>query len=526
MDYPFSSYFLLLLFVLLTATSILWRSRKTLISTKKLAPQIPGAWPIIGHLHYLSVKKNVPFARTLGELADNYGPVFTIRIGICPYLVVSNWEVAKSCFTTHDKELSGRPATLASELIGYNYARFSYSNYGPYYRHIRKLVLQLALSSSRLDKMKHVRISEIETSIKELYSWTNVQESRNAIVNISEWFEQLTLNIIVSMVCGKRYNGVKEDEEAQRMRKIFRDTMFVSGQIVLYDAVPFKLFKYLDFQGHVKSMKRIFKDLDEILQGWLDEHIIRKENIVDEDDNIQDFIDAMLMVTDRDDFKAYGYSQSTVIKATMLSMIEDGSDTIAVHLTWIMSLLLNNPHVIKKAQEEIDTKIGKERWAEDSDVQDLVYLQAIIKETLRLYPPAPLLVPHEAVEDCKVAGYHVPKGTRLYVNVWKIHRDPNIYSKPENFIPERFLTNKIKIDSRDQHFEFIPFGSGRRSCPGMTFASLVTHVILGRLLQGFDFSTPSNMPVDMTEGLGITMPKANQVEVVITPRLSSKLYEF
>ncbi|KAM3357563.1 cytochrome CYP82D47 [Capsicum galapagoense] len=519
MDCPFSSYFHLLLFVLFTVSSILWKSRKTLTSTKILAPQVPGAWPIIGHLHYLSVNKNVPFARTLGKLTDKYGPAFTIRIGISPYLIVSNWEVAKNCFTTNDKELSGRPATLASELIGYNYARFSYSNYGPYYRHVRKLVLQLVLSSSKLEKLKHVRISEIETSIKELYSWTNVKST----INISEWFEQLTLNIIVRMVRGKRYNRVEEDEEAQRMRKIFRDTMFVSGQVVLYDAIPFKLFKYVDFQGHIKSMKKIFKDFDGILQGWLDDHV-RKENIIDDEN--QDFIDAMLMVTDRDDFKAHGYSQSTVIKSTVLSMIEDGSDTMAVHLTWIMSLLLNNPHVMKKAQEEIDTKIGKERWIEDSDVQDLVYLQAIVKETLRLYPPVPLLVPHEAVEDCKVAGYHVSKGTRLYVNVWQIHRDPNIYSDPESFMPERFLTKEIRIEGRGQHFEFIPFGSGRRSCPGMTFASLVTHVILGRLLQGFDISTPSNMPIDMTEGLGITMPKANPVEVVITPRLSSKFYEF
>ncbi|KAK4379469.1 hypothetical protein RND71_001331 [Anisodus tanguticus] len=517
MGYPFSSYFLLLIFVLLIV--ILWRSRKTLISTKKLAPQIPGAWPIIGHLYQLSVSKNVPFARTLGKLADKYGPVFTIRIGMFPYLVVNNWEAAKDCFTTHDKVFSGRPATLASELIGYNYARFSYSNYGPYYCHVRKLVLQLALSSSRLEKQKHVRISEIETSIKELYSWTNVEST----INISEWFEQLTLNIILRMICGKRYDRVEKDEEAQRIRKIFRDTMFVSGQIVLYDAIPFKLFTYLDFQGHVKSMKKIFEDLDEILQGWLDDHM-KKENKLDNDN--QDFIEAMLMVTDRDDFKGYGYSQSTVIKATVLSMIEDGSDTIAVHLTWIMSLLLNNRNVMKKAQEEIDMEVGKERWVEDSDIQDLVYLQAIVKETLRLYPPVPLLVPHEAVEYSKVADYHVPKGTRLYVNAWKIHRDSNIYTEPESFMPERFLSNKTTIDGRGQHFEFIPFGYGRRSCPGMTFAFLVTHLILARLLQGFDFSTPSEMPVDMTEGLGITMPKVNQVEVVVTPRLCSKFYEF
>lgn len=210
----------------------------------------------------------------------------------------------------------------------------------------------------------------------------------------------------------------------------------------------------------------------------------------------------------------------------MQSLILDGSDTTAVHLIWIMSLLLNNPHAMKRAQEEIDTKVGKARWVEESDIKNLVYLQAIVKETLRLYPPVPLLLPHEAIQDCKVAGYHIPKGTRLYINAWKIHRDPNIWSEPEKFIPERFLTSKANVDVRGQYFEFIPFGSGRRSCPGITFATLVTHLTFARLLQGFDFSKPSNTPIDMTEGVGITLPKVNQVEVLITPRLSSKFYVF
>lgn len=207
-------------------------------------------------------------------------------------------------------------------------------------------------------------------------------------------------------------------------------------------------------------------------------------------------------------------------------MILDGSDTTAVHMIWIMSLLLNNPHAMKQAQEEIDTKVGKSRWVGESDVKNLVYLQAIVKETSRLYPPVPLLLPHEAVQDCKVAGYDIPKGTRTYINAWKIHRHPKIWSESEKFMPERFLTSKSSVDARGQHFEFIPFGSGRRSCPGINFATLVTHLTFARLLQGFAFSTSSNTPIDMTEGVGITLPKVNQVEVLVTPRLSSNFYVF
>lgn len=215
-----------------------------------------------------------------------------------------------------------------------------------------------------------------------------------------------------------------------------------------------------------------------------------------------------------------------ILLLLLQSMILDGSDTTALHLVWLFSMMLNHSHTIKRAQEEIDAKIGKNRWVEESDIDNLPYLKAVIKESLRLYPPAPLLVPHEAVEDCYVAGYHVPKGTRLIANAWKIHRDPRFWPEPEKFMPERFLSTQAKLDASGAHFEYVPFGSGRRSCPGITYATLVAHVTVARLLQGFNFATPANEPVDLSEDVGVTMPKAKPLQVVITPRLSPEFYGF
>jgi len=147
-----------------------------------------------------------------------------------------------------------------------------------------------------------------------------------------------------------------------------------------------------------------------------------------------------------------------------------------------LSLLLNNRHALKLAQQEIDYKVGKDRWVEESDIVNLPYLRAIVKETLRLYPPGPLSVPHEASEDCRVGGYHVPKGTRLFVNVWKLHRDHRIWSDPDEFRPERFLSSHSEVDASGHHFEFVPFGSGRRSCPGITFATQVPSFIFFNIL--------------------------------------------
>lgn len=313
MDYHLSSYYLQALLGLLAFVFfliILWR--KHTLTSKNLAPQVPGAWPIIGHLHWLSgTDKNVPLARILGMLADKYGPIFTLKMGMYPYLIINNWEAAKDCLTTHDKDFAARPTSRAGQTIGYKYARFTYSNFGPYYNQVRKLVLTQVLSSTKLEKMRHIRVAELENSIKDLYSLTLVNKNE---VNISKWFYQLTLNIIVKTICGKRYNNIEEDEEAKRFRKAFKGIMYVVGQIVLYDVVPFLLFKYFDFQGHIKLMKNIYKDLDSILQGWLEDHM-KKKDVRNED---EDAIDAMLRVTDVNEFKAYGYSQATVIKSTVL----------------------------------------------------------------------------------------------------------------------------------------------------------------------------------------------------------------
>ena len=192
-------------------------------------------------------------------------------------------------------------------------------------------------------------------------------------------------------------------------------------------------------------------------------------------------------------------------------------------LTWALALLVNNPLVLKKAQQELKNHVGVDRRVEESDLKNLLYIKAIIKETLRLYPAGPLSVPHESTEDCIVGGYSIPKGTRLLVNVWKIQHDPDIWTDPFEFQPERFLTSKKEIDVKGQHFELIPFGSGRRMCLGISFALEALSLILASIIHGFEFQNPSNNKIDMTESPGLTNLKATPLELLVAPRLSSHL---
>ena len=201
-----------------------------------------------------------------------------------------------------------------------------------------------------------------------------------------------------------------------------------------------------------------------------------------------------------------------------------GSESTAETLIWALSLLLNNPHALKTAQEELDLHVGRDKWVQEPDIAKLKYLRAVVKETLRLYPPGPLSGPREAGEDCRVGGYDVKKGTRLIVNLWKLHRDSRIWSDPHEFKPERFLGDHANVEFRGQQFEYIPFSAGRRMCPAVSFGLQEVHLTLARVLQGFDMSTPMGVPVDMTEGLGIALPKVCPLEVILTPRIPPIAY--
>ena len=199
------------------------------------------------------------------------------------------------------------------------------------------------------------------------------------------------------------------------------------------------------------------------------------------------------------------------------------TDTTTVTMIWILALLLNNQDALKKVQEELEQVVGRERQVNESDINNLVYLQAVIKETLRLYPAGPLLLPHEAIEDCKIDQYDVTVGTRVFVNVAKLHRDPRVWSDPNEFKPERFLTEHKNMDVRGQNFELIPFGSGRRICPGISFALQIMQLTLATLLHSFDI-TPLVEPVDMRETIGQTNLKLTPLEVLFNPRLPTEAY--
>ncbi|KAI3715597.1 hypothetical protein L6452_22583 [Arctium lappa] len=490
----------------------------------KLAPQPSGALPLIGHLHFL--RGQAPVTKILGKIADDYGPVYIFRLGSRQALVVSSWQMVKDCFTTNDRNFASRPNTAISRHMVYDNAGFALSPYEPYWREIRKLVTSELFTSQRLEKHKNVRNSEIKSFVNNLFLLTLNNGDRTSTIDMRKWFERVTFNITIRNLAGKRFSyGCKNegDDEDSHVHEAIKRGLYLSGVFVASDFFP--NLEWMDIGGHLKAMKEVAKEVDIVIEKWLREHVAKKK--IKENDGVKedekDFMDVMLSTLSKDG-ETCGHRRETIIKATIMILILAGSESTALTLTWALSLLLNNPRVLQAAQEELDIHVGREKQVEESDIKNLRYLQAIVKETLRMYPPGPLAGPHEAIEDCNIGGYHVPKGTRLIVNVWKLHRDPQVWSNPHEFRPERFLERHVDVNYHGQNYEYISFSSGRRICPAITFAFQVVHLILARLLQGFDLSTPMGKPVDMSEGLGVALPKVKPLEVIVTPRLSRKLY--
>ncbi|KAL9156444.1 hypothetical protein ABFS82_09G077100 [Erythranthe guttata] len=489
------------------------RTKSNNVKKTSSPPQPIGAWPIVGHLHLLNCQNHI--AQALAALADKYGPTFTLQLGMQRAVFVSSHEAIKEWFTVKDKLFAHRPKSSAGEHLVYNNnynnheADFGFKD-GPYWSEMRKL-LSLEAISKHSNKIGVYDV--INTSIGRLYF--GAKSARPVKVIIRHWVEEMTSDIVVRLIVGKRYEIGDRASEEESFRRLIREVAELSGQFVPSDVIPIPLLRWMDFGGKIKDMKRVSKELECLIEDWIDGHDFFEKRLTrGEGTDDWCFLDVMLSSVD-DRFKFIA-PQETIIKTFVVNVIL-GLDTTSVYLTRLLSAVISNKEVMKLAQEEIDMKVGKQRWVQESDLNDLPYLYAVIKETLRLYPPLPLTLPHEASENCQLSGYLIPKGTQLFVNLWKLHRDPQFWPEPEKFMPERFLKGH-----NEDGVDFIPFGCGRRSCPGATFALRVVGFAMARLLHGFDFAAP----VCMDEGLfDITTAKANPVEMMVNPRLSSQLYE-
>ncbi|CAK9317102.1 unnamed protein product [Citrullus colocynthis] len=471
---------------------------------RNLPPTPFPSLPILGHLHLL----NKPIYRTLYNISNRYGPVVFLRLGSRSVLIVSSPSLAEECLTKNDIVFANRPRLLISKCFGYNSTNMIWSSYGNHWRNLRRICTVEILSTHRLHMLSIVRFEEVWSLIQRLV------KCENEIVNMKHAFFDLTFNLMLRMIVGKRFYGddVDDVDEAKLFRELQAESIQLSGKSYIGDFIP--LMAWLGFGSTLeKEMMDCQNRRDVLMQSLIEQHRERRTTKLDDsfrDGRKKTMIEVLL---DLQESEPEQYNDET-IRALILLMFVAGTETSGSIMEWALSLLLNHPQILKKAQTEIDNQVGHQRLIDESDMAHLPYLRGIINETLRMYPPAPLLAPHESSEDCFVGGYHIPRGTMLYVNIWAIQNHPGIWAHPRKFDPDRFN----QLDTENYKFNLMPFGLGRRGCPGEGLGLRMIGLVLGSLIQCFDWERPSDELVDMTEGIAVTMPKAQHLHAKCRPR--------
>eukprot|EP01018_Ginkgo_biloba_P005053 Gb_11342 [translate_table: standard] len=459
---------------------------KTKYSGYRLSPG-PKSLPIIGNIHM--ILRKLPH-RALQDLSNKYGPIMFLRLGSIPTVVVSSPEMAKEFLKTHDAVFASRPLVPAGKYLAYGYKDVAFAPYGPYWRHMKKLCTIELLTHKRLESFRSVREEEVSVFVNSIW-----EESGHGTkpVNITEKLNSLTTSVMGRIIASSRYSV--DDMTGKHFKAIMQEMFSVVGVFNIGEFIP--SLGWLDLQGIRRRFKKVHKVLDVFVEQVIDEHFERmKSNEYEE--GRKDFVDVLLEMSQMQSMEME-ISKET-IKALVLEMFLAGVETSATTLEWGISELLRNPHVMKKAQKEMEFFVGRNRRVTDSDLPKLEYLQCVVKEMLRLHAPLPLMAPHESIEACTVRGYYIPAKTRLFINVWAIGRDPAVWEDSLKFKPERFIGKDMDVKGQD--FELLPFGSGRRGCPGMSLALGVVEIALAQLVHCFEWSPDQQL--DMTEAFGVT----------------------
>ncbi|KAH9568081.1 hypothetical protein CY35_03G058800 [Sphagnum magellanicum] len=349
-----------------------------------------------------------------------------------------------------------------------------------------------------------------------------MEAQEGKVVDVNAKLSSFSTNHMTQLLFGKRYCGVGTNQkEAQWFKETLAAIMHWAGAFIVVDYIPY-LKWVTKLQGINASLQRLNIEISSFIPRIIDEH--RNAQLSTNSsihDMPKDFMDVLIATHGED---GIGYLSNAIIQDTIMDMLVGGIGSIAGTLEWVLAELLLQPNIMKHAQTELDNLVGTNRLVEESDLQHLPYLQAILKETFRLHPVGPFLVPHHSIEPCQVQGYTIPAKTRVLVNVWALGRDPNSWENPLEFDPDRFMQHP-EIDVQGRDFNLLPFGSGRRGYPGRPLAMLVLQIMLARLLQSFDWSLPNNQhDLDMSERFGLDLKKAEALCAMAHPRLPSHFY--
>ncbi|XP_006659029.2 indole-2-monooxygenase-like [Oryza brachyantha] len=506
-------FFLLLLLVVQYYYLSAATTRSPAATSKIVLPPSPPRLPVIGHMHLVGSSPHVSLASLASEHAAD--GLILLQLGQVRNLVVSSARAAEAVLRTHDHVFASRPRSAIADILAYGSSNIAFSPYGEYWRKARKLVVTHLLSPKKVHSLSLRRGREEEVSL--VVAKLHEAAAARAAVDMRELLGSFTNGVLGWAVAGRSF------------RREGRNQLFMelaAGNADQY--AGFNLEDYFPSLAKVDVLRRVVSaDTKKLRDKWhrvLDEIVTEHQNKSSlhhhhhHQEQDSDFVDILLSRQ-----QEYNLTREN-IHAILMDMFAAGTDTSYITLEFAMVELIRKPHLMTKLQDEVrkmTTEASKMVYEDDMD--NMPYLKAVIKETLRLHPPVPLLLPRLSMAQCDVYGYTIPTNTRVIVNVWALGRDANYWEKPEDFMPERFMdsTNTTNhVDFKGTDFQFIPFGAGRRMCPGMNFGLSSVELMLANLMYCFNWDLPAGMDkddVDMTDVFALTMGRKERLHLI--PRL-------
>ncbi|GLJ47036.1 hypothetical protein SUGI_0993260 [Cryptomeria japonica] len=469
-------------------------------------PPGPRPWPVIGNIHQLGKSPN----ESLFQLAKIHGPLITLHLGWRTTVIASSPAMAREVLKTQDPSLSARTVIEATKCLSYSDHSLVWSDCVPRWRTLRRICTAELFTAKRLEALHHLRRVQVSSMMRAIY------KSTSAPVDIGHAAFLTSLNLVGNMIFSKDMFEWDKPEKSKEFKEALSEMLVVGGTPNLADYFPF--LRPFDPQGIRKELTKVFGIMFAVFDRYIEERLQSGRRC---EDTEKDFLDILL------DSNTESGNKFTKFELTCFfyDMFTAGSETTSATIEWAMAELIQNSNVMETVKEELDKVVGKERMVQESDIDNLPYLHAVIKETFRLHPAAPLLIHHRAHSSCEIDGYVIPKDAQVFVNVWAIGRDPNAWKEPERFFPERFMESIVEY--KGQNFELLPFGSGRRICPGLPLAHRIVHVVVATLLQCYDWQLPNGQnpkKLDMSGKFGLTLQKAEHLVAIPTPRLPHHIY--
>ncbi|XP_062110628.1 geraniol 8-hydroxylase-like [Humulus lupulus] len=513
--YDFLSYLLYLILIIwisIQVFDLLFSYTKT---KKKHLPPGPRPFPIIGNLLELGHNPH----KSLAKLSHIHGPIMCLQLGRITTVVVSSADMAKQVLQTHDHLFSNRTIPDSLRACDHQMHSMAWLPVSPSWRNLRKICNNHLFSVKALDANQNLRHQKVQ----ELLAGVRTMAEAGEAVAIGTAGFTTSLNLLSTTFFSFDWEGLAPSDTAIDLKETVWNIFEAAGKPNLADYFP--VLQKIDPLGIRRSMAFHFRKMIDFFDCVISQRLKLRETSGSsspaEEEQENNMLDTLLNYMASKENRENQLLDKTTIEHLLLDLFAAGTDTTSSTLEWSMTELLKNPEAMSKAQVELKQVIGKGNQVKESDITRLPYLQAIIKETFRLHPPVPLLLPRRAEIDVEVCGYVVPKGAQVLVNVWAVSRDPNIWDNPNEFIPERFLESNIDVKGR--HFELTPFGGGRRICPGLPLAIRMVHLMLGSLIHSFDWKLEDGVDLEtlnMDEKFGLTLQKARPLRALPIPTVS------